>query len=187
MNLLTELGDWLYSILVALALALFINIFLFQPSLVVGQSMEPTLHDGQRIFLSKLSHTLGKLPDYGDIVTIDSRVLRERDWQDDMTDPLMNWINLLTGRQPSHTVWVKRVIGKPGDTLEFKQGQLYRNGTLLDELYIKEPMRNVADKKITIPDDQLFVLGDNRNNSSDSRVIGPIPRSHVLGTMVFGL
>lgn len=187
MQLLNEIGEWIYSIVIALALALFINIFLFQPSLVVGQSMDPTLHDGQRIFLSKLSHTLGRMPDYGEIVTIDSRVFRERGWRDDLTDPLLNWLNVLTGKQPAHTVWVKRIIGEPGDVLEFRQGQIYRNGTLLDEPYIKEPMHNLPDRQIKIPDDHVFVLGDNRNNSSDSRIIGSIPRSHILGTMIFGI
>lgn len=187
MRILSEIGEWIYSIVIAFALALVINVFLFQPSLVVGQSMDPTLHDGQRIFLSKLGHTFGKMPNYGDIVIIDSRVLRERSWQDDVTDPLVNWVNVLTGRQPSHSVWVKRIIGKAGDVLEFKDGQLYRNGTLLEEPYTKEPMRNVPNKRIEIPTDHVFVMGDNRNNSSDSRVIGSVPRDHVLGVMVFGL
>ncbi len=187
MRLVQEIGEWIYSLVISFAIALFINIFIFQPSLVLGQSMAPTLHDNQRIFLSKISHTFGKVPDYGDIVTIDSRVSRERSWRDDVADPLANWVTVLTGKQPSHETWVKRVIGKPGDVLEFKDGKVYRNGAVLQETYIKEPMEYTSNKPVEVPSGHIFVLGDNRNNSSDSRIIGSVPYDHVLGVMLFGI
>ncbi|MNJ75537.1 Signal peptidase I S [compost metagenome] len=77
--------------------------------------------------------------------------------------------------------YVKRVIGLPGDTIEVKGGELYRNGTLLDEPYIKEAMLNNYEQVWEIPEDHVFVMGDNRNNSNDSRSIGPVPQDHIMG------
>lgn len=185
MNIFRELGDWVYSIAIAAALALVINIFLFQPTKVMGQSMEPTFHEGQRIYLSKVSRLTGKLPAYGDVVVIDSRVLRERQLMDDMTEPVNNVITIAKGGTPANHIWVKRVIGLPGDELEFRGGRVYRNGAALDEAYVKEPMRCSSAGRLKVPAGHIFVLGDNRNNSNDSRFIGAIPVSHILGVMVF--
>ncbi|MPN31670.1 Signal peptidase I V [bioreactor metagenome] len=105
-----------------------------------------------------------------------------------MSAPLVTYLSSLgLMDKPEHDVWVKRVIGKPGDVLEFKNQKVYRNGLLLNEPYIKEPMNATADMKITIPANHVFVLGDNRNNSSDSRYIGPVKFDHILGTMVYKL
>jgi signal peptidase I len=82
-------------------------------------------------------------------------------------------------------VWIKRVIGKPGDTLEFKNHKVYRNGQALDEPYVKEQMIFESDKQWVVPEGHIWVMGDNRNNSSDSRVIGFVPLDHVLGKKVF--
>ena len=77
------------------------------------------------------------------------------------------------------------MIGKPGDQLELKDDKMYRNGVPLDEPYINEAMRANGNKKWTVPADHIFVMGDNRNNSMDSRVIGYIPLDHVLGKKLF--
>lgn len=185
MKIVNEIYDWISSIVIAFALALFINIFVFQPTEVVGSSMQPTLENHNYIIISKLSHTLRSIPDYNDIVIIDSRTTRERTWKDDFTEPLLTYLSVIkkSAMQP-HDIWVKRVIGRPGDEIEFKAGKVYRNGTLLNETYIKEAMTTTADKKIKIPENHVFVMGDNRNNSMDSRFIGPIPVDHVLGNMI---
>lgn len=187
MKLLKEIGDWLYTMIISCTLALCITVFLFQPTTVLGQSMEPTLRDGQYVFLSKISHTLGRLPAYGDIVVLDSRVERERDLKDDLTDPVTNIMRMLQGKLPGHNIWVKRVIGLPGDEIEFKDGKTYRNGMLLHEPYTKEPVNHNAERRFIIPANHVFVLGDNRNNSSDSRFIGSIPARNILGVMMFKL
>lgn len=144
--------------------------------------MEPTLHDNQRIYVSKLLHTFSYLPDYGDIVVIDSRVERERTFLDDVTETPL--VQLLFGKEEGHFLYVKRVIGKPGDVIAVRDNQLYRNGELLEEPYIKEPMELEMDGEWTVPEDHVFVMGDNRNNSRDSRDIGFIPLDHVLGTKI---
>jgi signal peptidase I len=185
MRILREAGEWLHSIVIAAAIALAVNIFLFQPTKVMGHSMEPTFHEGQRIYLSKIAHTMGRLPGYGDVVVLDSRVDRARRFEDDLTEPVGNVVTLLKGEIPAGYIWVKRVIGLPGDELEFRDGKVYRNGIALAESYVKEPMRYSSPGKVTVPAGHVFVMGDNRNNANDSRFIGAIPAGHILGVMVF--
>ncbi|WP_209971440.1 signal peptidase I [Paenibacillus eucommiae] len=175
-------GGWVGSFGIAFAIALFIGIFIFQPYKVDGHSMDPTLHDEERVYVSKLSHTFSYLPDYGDIVIVDSRVDRERTFKDDfMEHPLFQ---IFKDTKEDRTFYVKRVIGKPGDVLEIKEHTVYRNGEALEEPYINEPMRAGQDNKWTVPDNHIFVMGDNRNHSEDSRVIGFIPLNHIMGKKI---
>jgi signal peptidase I len=178
MKLIDTIQEWITTLAVSLTLAIFINVFIVQHVVVEGHSMDPTLRDSQHLVVSKLSHSINQLPSYGDIVTIDSRVTRARSLQDDLSEPITHLI------KKEDYVFVKRVIGKPGDVLEFKDNQVYRNGTKLDEPYILESMNNFVDKKIIVPDNSIFVMGDNRNHSLDSRFIGAIPRDHILGVIV---
>lgn len=178
MKLFRKIRSWVGSLAIAYILSLLIGIFLLQPYRVDGHSMDPTLRDSQRLFVSKLSHTFSYMPEYGDIVIIDSRVNRDRTFVDDvMENPL---IQLLTGDE-DRIYYVKRVIGKPGDVLELTGGQLYRNGERLEESYIKEEMNAFVGGLWEVPEGHVFVMGDNRNHSDDSRSIGYIPLNHVLG------
>lgn len=106
---------------------------------------------------------------------------------DDLTEPLDNYIAIFEHSTQGHNIWVKRVIGKPGDKLEFHDGHVYRNGEKLDEPYINEPMEFSMDGSYTVPEGDVFVMGDNRNHSSDSRFIGPVPIDHVLGKVCLQL
>lgn len=180
-----EIIEWAYSIIIAFAIAMVIHIFLVQPTRVSGESMENTLHNGEYLVVSKIMHVMRETPDYGDIVIVDSRVNRPRTWADDLTEPLMNYLAFFDKSAQGHFVWVKRVIGKAGDTLEFKDGHVWRNGKELDEPYIKEPMKYYHPDPITVPEGTVFVMGDNRNHSGDSRFIGPVPVDHVLGRVVY--
>lgn len=178
-----EIWDWIKALGFSLVVAMAITIFVFQPFKVEGHSMDPTLHDQERIYVSKLSHTFSSYPDYGDIVIIDSRVERQRTLLDDITEA--PFISLFAAGEEGHTFYVKRVIGKPGDVLEFKNNQVIRNGIALDEPYIKETMLYESKEKWLVPDGCVFVMGDNRNNSKDSREIGFIPLDHVIGKKIF--
>lgn len=178
-----ELWGWTKTLGISLSLAIFVNIFVLQPFQVNGQSMEPTLQNNERIYVSKLSHTFSYLPAYNDIVVIDSRVNRDRSLKDDILEnPLLM---LAMGNNETKTFWVKRVIGRPGDVLEFKNETVYRNGQQLNEPYIKEQMVDLPESKIVVPENHVFVMGDNRNNSDDSRDIGVIPLEHVMGKKLF--
>ncbi|OCT16738.1 signal peptidase I [Paenibacillus pectinilyticus] len=182
MNVVKQIWSWFGSIAISFVIVVFLGVFVFQSTRVSGHSMDPTLHDSQRVYVSKLSHTFHYEPNYEDIVIIDSRVDLKRTFKNDLMDsPLLS----LFVRGDDKHVWIKRVIGKPGDQLELKDNQMYRNGELLNETYINEEMRANGNKKWTVPADHIFVMGDNRNNSMDSRVIGFIPIDHVLGKKLF--
>lgn len=188
MKVLKEVLSWAGTIAIAVVIAILINLFIFQTYSVIGSSMEPTLHQGDIAVASKVFRTLNKLPDYGDIVIIDSRIERKHSIIDDLLDTFRsNVIAIKLFKSQNHDYWVKRVIGKPGDVLEIRDGLVYRNDQLLDEPYIKERIHIYSNDRIVVPENHIYVLGDNRNHSSDSRVIGPIPMSNVVGKMKFKL
>jgi signal peptidase I len=186
MKVLRELLGWVINIFIAMTVAVLISLFVFQPTYVAGSSMESTLHDEDRVFISKLSHTFNLEPEYGDIVVIDSRVHRPRDFMDELTQNINNNIitRLVFGIEVDY-YWIKRVIGKTGDVLEFQDGNVIRNGEILEEPYLKEPAEYWNSEKVVIPEGHIFVMGDNRNDSRDSRSIGCIPISHVIGKYKF--
>jgi signal peptidase I len=182
MKIVREAFSWIGSMAAGVFMAFLITLFLFQPSKVHGSSMEPTLLPDERIYISKLPRTLSYEPQYGDIVIIDSRVQQPRTFHDDLKDSaIYRW---LSGSEDAH-LWVKRVIGKPGDIIEFRDNQLYRNGQLLNEPYIKEKMEGIQNQRIVVPEGHIYVLGDNRNFSKDSREIGTVPLDHVIGKKLF--
>jgi signal peptidase I len=188
MKILKEILGWLGTIVISVVVALLIIIFLFQPTSVNGESMENTLHNSDKIIINKTQNLFHSKPDYNDIVIIDSRVDRERKFIDNITDPLKyNLIVTRFTKNEDEIFWVKRVIGKAGDILEFKDGKVIRNGETLDETYIKEEMFYQSDEKVTVPQNNVFVMGDNRNYSKDSREIGCIPLDHIVGKYLFKL
>lgn len=180
--------EWSKSILIAVVIALLISIFIVQPHIVSGSSMEPTFQGvhaynqemvGDRVIIFKSPYLIGNGPQYNDMIIIDSNLQRKRTLKNDILDsPLIKFIT--TEEQNETELWIKRVVGLAGDTIQFKDQQLYRNDILLEEEYIKENM-NQADFTIIIPDGHIYVLGDNRNRSRDSRDIGPIPEENIVG------
>ncbi|MEW6046971.1 MAG: signal peptidase I [Bacillota bacterium] len=143
----------------ATILAVLIIAFVAQSFLVQGQSMEPTLHNGERLLVDKLSYRF-RAPRRGEIVVF--RV---------PTDPSRKFI--------------KRIIGVPGDVIEFQGGKVVLNGQVLHETYVQGPTRSDRERQ-TVPPGRYFVLGDNRANSDDSRFadVGFIPREYVIGRAV---
>jgi len=182
---------WIHALLVALLLASWINVFLIQPYIVSGSSMEPTLAGedlldtdkvGDRIIVYKSAYIWGNIPEYGEMVIIDSRTDHVRTFKDQLFDS--PFLSFFSDKRDKGNIWIKRVIGEAGDNIEFRDGDIIRNGEVLVEDYIKEEM-NITNDFIVIPDHHVFVMGDNRNNSSDSRVIGPIPIENVVGKVIF--
>lgn len=134
----------------------FVLLIFIQPSIVEGRSMFPTLHDNDKLLLWKLGAI-----ERNDIVVFDSH---------DM----------------DNNKYVKRVIGIAGDEITIKDSVVTVNGTILDEIYINEPIFN-GDLSLTVPEDEIFVLGDNRNHSNDSRAFGTVKLNDVDGKMIFNL
>ncbi|WP_125153751.1 signal peptidase I [Clostridium rectalis] len=136
---LIELGK---SIIIAMVAAFLIITFVFETVNVDGLSMYPTLHNNDKLIVEKVSYYFRK-PTYGDIVVI---------------------------KYPANPKekFIKRVIGTPGDRIKIENNKLYLNGKELTENYIFEH-RMEDFNEVTIPDNTIFVMGDNRNNSLDSR------------------
>jgi signal peptidase I len=186
MKILKEVIGWGLTILFAVFIALILNLFVFQPRQVFGDSMFPTLHNGDIGIISKVGHTIGLEPQYNDIVVIDSRVEHVHTLLDDLSDSLKyNIIASALFKQKDQTYWIKRVIGKPGDTIEIENNKVYRNGKALVEPYINEDMVYPSGEKVVVPAKYVYVMGDNRNNSKDSRVIGCVPYKNIIGTLKF--
>ena len=189
MKFFKELGSWVMYILVAFVIASLLNIFVFQITRVQGSSMVPTLTHGDLYIISKIGNLTNSCPDYEDVVVIDSRANRIRTLKDDFSD-IIKYNAITSLIKPSHDdiFWVKRVIGLPGDTIRMENGKVYRNGTLLDETYInleEKPM--YSGSEVVIPEGYIWVMGDNRNHSTDSRVIGAVPIENVIGKLKFRL
>ncbi|KJS19521.1 MAG: hypothetical protein VR72_18350 [Clostridiaceae bacterium BRH_c20a] len=188
LKLFSFLSEALSTVALALVIAVIINLFILQPSNVFGSSMEPTLQEGDLVVMSKILNTFDIEPDYEEIVIIDSQVKKKHTLKDDLVFTFKyNKISSLLFKQiPEDKYWIKRVIGRSGDVIEFKDGRIYRNGELLEEKYIKEEMYT-PNYKVVIPERHIYVLGDNRNHSADSRIIGSVPIENVLGKLIFTL
>lgn len=190
-KVLAEIISWSKALLIALSIAIFINAFIFQPFTVSGASMEPTLDGedlidkekiGDRVLIYKSGYILGEEPKINDIVIIDSRLHKKRTLKDNlMESPIVSLIIRKNDDENIH--WIKRVIGEAGDRIEYKDGNVYRNGTKLVEDYIKEEMV-MPFETIVVPENYIFVMGDNRNGSRDSRSVGPIPKENVVGKVL---
>ncbi len=189
MKLLKEIGSWLMYVLVAFVIASLLNVFVFQITKVQGSSMVPTLKHGDLYVISKIGNVFNSYPDYEDIIVIDSRTDRVRSLSDDFKDIIKyNAVTSLITSSQQDIYWVKRVIGLPGDTLQMKNGHVYRNGEKLLEKYVNpDEFPAYSGLEVTIPDGFIWVMGDNRNHSTDSRVIGAVPVENVIGKLKFKL
>jgi signal peptidase I len=141
------------TVLPAIVIAVLINLFLAQATRVYGSSMEPNLHTDQRLVVEKVSYRL-HAPRRGDVV-----VLRPE-------------------RGPE--LLIKRVIGLPGETLKIEKGLVYINGKPIEEPYL-EYRSDRSYGPTTVPAGHIFVMGDNRGASNDSRVFGPVSLDRVVG------
>lgn len=152
-------------IAIALCLALLIRTFIAEPRLIPSESMYPTLHTGDRLVVEKVSYRFHP-PKTGDIVVFQSPPELQRRGYD------------------KNLAFIKRIIGMPGEIISVDNGIVYLNGQPLKEDYIAEPP-NQPFPPVKIPADQFFVMGDNRNDSNDSRYWGFLPRQNLIGHATF--
>jgi signal peptidase I len=161
-----ELWEWTKALLIAVALAAVIRYFLFAPIVVDGLSMMPTLQHQDRMIVNKLGYKIGE-PERFDIIVFHA---------------------------PEQKDYIKRVIGLPGDKIEYKDDTLFVNGKPYEEPYLEEYKKQVEGPltdpftleetpvgSITVPEGELFVMGDNRRFSKDSRHIGTIAFEKIIG------
>jgi len=154
-----EVGNYLFGIVMAVFIAYFLVYSFGMRTSVIGVSMENTLYNGQTVLVNQIAYLLFP-PKAGDVIVF-----------------------LPNGNINTH-YYVKRVVATPGDTVEFKDGRLYVNGVMEEnEEYDKVAEPGIAEEPIVVGQDEFFVLGDNRNNSEDSRSgnIGLVKRSQIEG------
>ena len=158
-DFLKEFASWVIYILFIIAVTYFIITFVGQRTKVDGSSMETTLSDGDNLIVDKISYRL--------------------------RDPQRYDIIVFPYRYAENTYYIKRIIGMPGETIQIIEGEVYINGELLGEHYGAEVMVNpgIAAEPIILGEDEYFVLGDNRNHSSDSRdsSVGVLKREDLIG------
>jgi signal peptidase I len=164
------LRDWILVVVVALSAALFVRVYVLQQFYISGPSMETTLFENNRVLVNKLSYRLHAVH-RGDVVVFD-RITT-------------------SGGVIAHDDLIKRVIGVEGDVVEVKGCKVLVNSKIINEPYLDKDMlalpsltdrcRVVDMQPITVPKDQLFVMGDNRPESFDSRSFGTIPEKLVIG------
>ncbi|KAB8138718.1 signal peptidase I [Gracilibacillus oryzae] len=160
--------DWLKTIIITVIVIVLIRMFIAVPIVVEGPSMLPTLENNDRLIVDKISLVF-KDPERFDVVTFHATEKKD---------------------------YIKRVIGLPGDNIEYRDDQLYVNGELVEEPYLQEAkqkldpnatyttdftLEDIPGGSITVPDGHVFVLGDNRKNSTDSRHLGFIPLEQIVG------
>ena len=153
--------EWLKDILIAVVIAALILVFL-KPIIVQQQSMEPNFHAGDYLLTSRQAYRFFGDPERGDVIVFRSELLDD---------------------EGNEKCLIKRVIGLPGDVVEIKSGYVYVNGEEIDEPYVKEQGISGEMDAVTIPENELFVMGDNRGVSEDSRSarVGTISEDMIVG------
>lgn len=161
-----EIMSWILTIVTAVVAALIIRTFLFEPIRVDGDSMSDTLHNSELVFVTKPEYLLGE-PSRQDVIIC---------------------------RYPNRTQYfVKRLIALPGDTIEIvynrntRVNTVYVNGEAVEEPFLTKERNNDnnAMAPYTLGENEYFVMGDNRDNSNDSRFVGPISRNQIIGHVRF--
>ena len=145
-------------------------------------SMEPQLLIGDRVAVSRLAYDLHD-PRRGDVIVFrePGAEVPDEPFLNQMFDDVLQTVGL---RQPHETELIKRVIGLPGERLEARGGNVFVDGKRLVEPYLPPRVTTERFGPVRVPKDHVFVLGDNRGNSADSRVIGPVPFGNIIGRAI---
>ena len=167
---LKQIFEWIVVIAIALIVAMLVRLFLLQQFYISGPSMETTMFSDNRVLVSKLSYKIGEI-DRGDVVVFDRATMN--------------------GSQIEHDDLIKRVIGLGGETIEIRDCSVYIDGKKLEETYLPSRdmgLENLSDRCgvvsmpiTTIENDEVFLVGDNRPQSFDSRMFGPIKKDLIIG------
>lgn len=180
---LTFLGELPGLILMAFALALLIKSTLLQAFWIPTGSMEPTLVRGDRVIVAKVPYYFHD-PQRGDVIVFEEPD-PAKEPERGVWGAITHWLGQGLGfSPPDHPDYIKRVIGEPGDVVSARNGDVYVNDVRISEPYLHERTARFPEK--TVPEGELFVMGDNRSNSLDSRFgLGFVPIDRVVGKAVW--
>ena len=189
-SLAREIWEWVYTLAIAIVIAMLIKGFIFDIVRVDGSSMFPTLVDNDRLIVTKLGYT----PKQGDIIILDSEYKNREEYFDRLAESkdkeeLSSFEKFFAqSSMPSNLkkkYYVKRIIAMPGQTIDLVDGKVYVDGEMLDEPYydgLTTSIDPTVEYPITVDDDCVFVMGDNRTRSKDSRSseLGQVPFKAIL-------
>jgi signal peptidase I len=175
---LTELP---FLLVAALILTVLVKGFLLQAFFIPSKSMEPTLDVGDRVVVNRLAYRLGD-PGHGQVVVF----LRPTGLGPESASGPLSWVRRavaqgLGGTPPGSEDLIKRVVGLPGDEIEGRDGRLWRNDREVDEPYLARGTFTTEFGPVRIKPDHFWMMGDNREDSADSRVFGQVNRSALVG------
>ncbi len=185
-----EIMEWIVCIVIAFSLALLIKYFLFTPTLVMQESMTPTVLNGERVLINRLFRTFHWDFERGDIITFEAPSSREMAngkitaTYYDIENPVDFFFYHVM--EIGKTSYIKRVIGLPGDHVEIKNGNVYVNEELVEEKYLQPGVKTYLPEggvpsDFVVPEGYIFAMGDNREGSSDCRAFGCVPIERIEG------
>lgn len=187
-NKIKDILEWIACFIIALVIAILFRFYIGTPTIVKQPSMFPTLQENQRLWLNRWNRTIKKLPERGDIITFEApstTVLSTDEIQKSQVARYENEPTSIIGKFSFYVLengkisYIKRVIGLPGDHVVIKDNKVYLNDKEFSEPYLQPGV--VTDNgrgyctDIVVPDNSVFVMGDNRTQSTDSRCFGCIP------------
>ena len=195
-----DIIEWIYCIIIAVVLALLVRYYIGTPTIVKQTSMYPTFNNKDRLILNRVYRTCKTTPKRGDIITFEAPSVSYLNGEKaDLEHPTAIYNNepkSLIGKffynvvEINKTSYIKRVIGLPGEHVQIKDGKVYINGEQLQEEYLSDDV--ITDYvqggqflDVIVPENTVFVMGDNRSHSMDSRRLGCIPYSKIEGKIVF--
>ena len=184
-----DILEWIYCIVIAVALALLFRYYIGTPTIVKQVSMYPTLVQDQRLWLNRWGRTTKKMPERGNIITFDAPSKKIYTYSElDQSNPVAKYENEPKSWWGKFTYYVlelgkdsyiKRVIALPGEHVEIKDGYVYINGEKLQEDYLQDgivtDVLGAGFSDFIVPENCVFAMGDNRSHSTDCRAFGCIP------------
>ena len=184
-----DIFEWIYCIVIAVVLALLIRYYVGTPTIVKQSSMYTTFKQNERLILNRIYRTKKTVPQRGEVITFESPSLSYVDPSNaNLNNPTAEYENEHNGwfskfvynvLEIGKTSYIKRVMGLPGEHVQIKDGKVYINGEELEENYLSENVvtesTDGAFTDLVVPEGTVFVMGDNRGASSDSRRFGCIP------------
>ena len=201
---LKDIFEWIYCIIIAVVLALLVRYYIGTPTIVSQTSMFPTFNNGDRLILNRLYRTFKTVPQRGDIITFEAPSgIYMNGTIADLENPVAIYDNQPEGIiskffynvvEFGKVSYIKRVIALPGEHIQIKDGKVYINGEELKEEYLPEGTITDSGARddyeggkfldLVVPEGTVFVMGDNRGNSGDSRKFGCIPYEKIEGKVV---
>ena len=204
---LKNIFEWIYCIIIAIVLALTVRYFVGTPTIVKHTSMWPTFEPNDRLILNRLYRTFNNVPQRGEIITFEAPRLNkgengENEYDYSRIEADLENPTAIYAYEPQSLIekffynvvefnkvsYIKRVIALPGEHIQIKDGKVYINGEELQEDYLPKGTQTHSSGgqfiDLIVPEGTVFVMGDNRGNSGDSRMFGCIPYDKIEGKVV---